>query len=520
MNFPNVQVLRANSRSEFFGENLLFKRLVEITVEGSFLQLSASNGTPTHQDLNSLEGSLFGENVFFQQISVNGVDFGEGYVNNFNSSPDGDDVNDKKYTATIVIPEQNATNVSLEGGAQIENDFKYLNDFSESSTFTKGAGVKDSYSQTISLSVVPPTKSEGKTIAESIIQSFLDANSLTSLIEGQYQKSGIKKYYQQSYDKENNSYNITVNFDLYPRASGSNDEVFVIQNISIKYSEDGVLTATEAGECIGNSEGNVNQRADDAADKAKSLVGAALGNLSGAYDTATYGPLIATPISQSFTIITFEGKASYSVTYTTSEELIENSGFWNYTIKVDISDGGDVTGTEEGTIIGYGEKDKKNSKFTTALDLYGSKKGGIKSRIQNCTKDVDSFKLISKSLTHSENAGSVQYSETYSSNTAILEGQDFTKILANITKDYDRNLFSTFNIVNLKEIAQVQENLLENNTVTAVTINGKGGVKVGDYIGKAKTFIEKDEYVSNVSLDFSSSQRELTLNAVYFKMPS
>lgn len=521
MNFPNVQVLSASSRSEFFGENLRWKTVVEITVEGSFLELSANNGTQTHSQVNSLEDSLFGKNTqFYQNLTVNGVSFGQGYVNSFNSSAEGTDINDKKYTATIVIPEDGNINQAVEGIGTIDPDFKYLESFSESSTFTKGEGIKDSYSQTISLSVIPPQKANGQNIAKTIIQKFISQNNLTSLINGQYQQS-VKKYYEQAYDPVTNSYSFNVNYDLYPRESSSDNNVLVTRNVSIEYGADGVITASENGECIGNAEGSVNDRANAASSKAKELISAAFGNLSGAYDTGKYGPLIDTPINKNFTIIVFEGRVSYSVTYTTSKELIQDKGFWEYSVNIETTDGGDVIGSEEGTFTGLEENDLKKSKYQKALTLFNENKGQIKGRIQEYAKGNTTLKEISTSETHSEIQGIIRYNKTYTSNDAIqLEGQNFTKIITTITQDFNRKLFSTFNIVGNKEIAQVQNNLLQNNTTYNIVLNGESTLKISDYLSKARSLIDKSEYISDVSFSFSPSEREFNLNATYFEMPS
>jgi hypothetical protein len=521
MNFPNVQVLSASSRSQFFGENLRWKTMVEITVEGSFLELSASNGTPTHSQLNSLENSLFGKGQqFYQNLSVNGVNFGAGYVSNFSSNAAGDDINDKKYTATVTIPEDGAINQSVEGIGSISNtNFKFLESFSESSTFTKGEGVKDSYSQTISLSVAPPTKTSGLTIARDIIQKFISQNSLTSLINGQYQTS-VKKYYEQGYDPVTNSYSFNVNYDLYPREANSDESVLVTRNISVEYSADGIITATENVECLGNIEGSVQTRYNAAVAKVKSLLSSAFGNLNNSYNNTKYGSLINTPISKNFTSVVFEGRASYSVTYTNSKELILNNGFWEYSSNIEITDGGDIVGSEEGSIIGVGENNLNKDKYKKALTLYQSKKIGIKGRIQEYIKNAATLKELSISETHSEVQGSIKYSRTYSSNDSIQpENQNFTKIVVNKTEDFDRKLFSTINIVGKKEIAQIQNNLLQNNTTYNIVLNGRSSLKFSDYLSKAKSLFGSEGYISDISFSFSPSEREFNFNATYFKMP-
>lgn len=520
MNFPNVQVLSANSRSEFFGENLRWKTIVEITVEGSFLELSATDHQAIHSQVNSLEDDIF-ENgsQFYQSLTVNGVSFGSGYVRSFNSNAEGTDINDKKYTATIVIPEDGSINQAVEGliGGISNSNFKYLESFSESSTFTKGEGLKDSYSQIISLSVVPPQKSNGLSIAQAIIQKFINQNSLTSLIQGLYQKS-VKKYYEQSYDEINNSYSFNVNYDLYRRDEDSDDTVLVTKNISIQYSPDGVITATEDGNCVGNIEGTAQARSAIAAQKAKSLIDNAFQNLNSSYDTSKYGTLIDTPISKNFTAVVFEGRVSYSITYTNSKEVIEDKGFWEYSTNIEITNGGDVIATEEGSIIGLGEFNLNKDKYKKSLSLFNEIKSDIKNRLQEYVKTGVTLKELSNSETHSDI--SIKYTQTYTSEEAIqAEGQDFTKIIVEKTQDYDRNLFSTFNIVENKEIAQIQQNLLENNTVYNIVLNGKSSLKFSNYLSKAKSLISENGYIADVSCSFSPSEREFNFNATYFKMP-
>jgi hypothetical protein len=522
MNFPNVQVLSANSRSEFFGENFRWKTLVEITVEGSFLSLSSTTYSAIHGQLNNLETSLFGSPTFYSSLTVNGVNFGEGYVSSFSSSPEGTDVNDKKYTATIVIAEDGTQNPGLEGIGSLNQNFKYLESFSESSTFTKGEGVKDSYSQTISLSIIPPEKSNGLTAAKAIIQDFISGNNLTTLIAGQYQKT-VKKYYEQGYDPVTNSYSFNVNYDLYTRGSGSDDNVLVIKNISIEYQSDGFIVATENGECIGNAGGAFNVRSDAASAKAKQLSDDALENLNGSYDSSKYGPLIEPPLSKSFTSVVFEGRASYSVTYTTSKELVENSGFWEFSANIETTEGGDIVGTEDGTVTGTEENNLNKDKYKKALTLFnGTVKPGIQNRVTGYVKSgAGVLKEISSSETHSEIQGTIRYSKTYTSNNSIqAEGQDFSKILTTITKDFDRNLFSTFNIIENKEVAQKQTNLLENNTTYNIVLNGRYKTTLSDYLSKAKSLIDKTQHISDVSFSFSPSEREFNLTATYFEIPS
>jgi len=522
MNFPNVQILNANSRSDFFGENLRWKTVLEITVEGIFLDLSSTTYNAIHTQLNNLENTIFASSSnFYQPITINGVSFGSGYITNFTSGPEGDDVNDKRYSVNIVIPQDGSINTSIEGlnGSISDSNFKFLESFSESSTFTKGEGIKDSYSQTISLTLIPPVKNQAnnRLVAKNIIEKFINNNSLTSLITGQYQKS-VKKYYEQAYDPITNTYSFNVSYDLYPRESQSSDNVLVTRNTSISYQQDGIIIATENVECVSNIAGTVNARYNAAYTRALQLLNSSLSNLSNSYNVSKYGNLIPTPITKNFTSVVFEGRVSYSISYTTSRELIAQEGFWEYSINIEKNESGEITGSEDGTIIGVSEVNISNTKYQKALALYNSKKSQIKNRITNYVSGAF-LKEVSSSETHSEIQGSIKYNRSYNSSNAIQETGPFTKIVSNIQEDYDRKLFSTFNIVGKKEIAQIQKNLLENNITYNIVLNGRANVSFSEYLSKARSLISNIGFISNVSYSYSPSEREFNFSATYFIMP-
>jgi hypothetical protein len=296
MNFPNVQVIQASSRSEFFGASSRWKSIIEITVEGSYLALENSNGyTQTHAQANQTENANFGGGTFYSSLTVNGVSFGEGYVNSFRAEAGGVDIQDKKYTATIVIPRDgNVTQLSTDGAGSVpKGDFKYLDSFTETSSFSKGPGVVDNYNQSISLSIAPKTKAAGKGIASGIIRGAIENNQLTSLINGQYKKS-VKKVYEQTYDEVTNSYSTVVDFQLYSRsdAPGNTDNLLVKTNVTVEFLSNGAVNITENGECIGNQNSASQSRYSEAAGQAATLMKNAFGRCSSYLPAGNHNPLI------------------------------------------------------------------------------------------------------------------------------------------------------------------------------------------------------------------------------------
>jgi len=531
MNFPNVQVLNASSRSEFFGDNVRWKTVYELSVEGNFLALQSTNSI--HSLVNNQESDFFNSSIFEDSIVINGTNFGEGYVSNFSSPAEGPDVKNKRYTATIIIrKEGNLNTIVTEGLGQVtKSDFQYIESFSESSVFNKGIGVKDSYSQNINLNLISRTPGSQKSIAESIIKSFINTNLLTSLIQGQYQKTSIKKYYTQSYDEINNAYNVNVNFEFAPRSitPGNAEGLIIISNVKKDYLTGGILNISENVECIGNQNKDSEKNYLDASKEINNLISTAFSRLS-SYVDAEHNPLIDQPINKSFVSSPFEGRAGYSITFSNSKEVIADSGYWEFSINFQLvgPNTDNIIANEQGTIIGSTELNVKQDKYKKALSIWNEKKTSIKTRI---TSENSSFpgdaKIVSSEENHNEIEGSISYNYTYNHNYSLFTEESASKISkknVSVTQEYDRKIFSTFNIVGFKEIIQVQKNLLPNNTTINVILNGKSDTSINDYLSEAKILVSQNilpetyKELENVNYDFSPSAREFKLTASYFKM--
>jgi hypothetical protein len=527
MNFPNVQVLSANSTSQFFGDQVRWKSVLEISIEGSFIDLNSNNHSAIHTLTNNFETSAFAGSTFYSNITINGINFGDGYVNNFTASADNVDVKNKKYTASIIIPiEGNLNTISTDNlGSVSKLNFEFIDSFSENSVFTKGEGAKDTYNQTVSLSISPKIKTDGKSFAETIIKSFLNNNQLTSLISGVYQKTNIKKYYEQSYDEINNSYTCNSNFELYTRLVDSEEATLVNRSVRVEYNNDGTINITESGEVIGNNIGNDNVRYQNAITKVKTLKNGAFGRLSSYVPSSgiNNNPLINQIISENISTIPFEGRVTYSITFTNSKEVIAQSGYWNFTIGVGINEGGETILTEDGTIIGTGDVTLNKSKFNRARNLFNIKKSEIQSRLQNYYSGNGTIKELSSSVIYNDIEGSVQYSTSYTDSDSLVNNQIVRKAVSTVTQDYNRNLFSTFNIIGKKEIAQIQQNLLQNNTTVNIKLNGRFQESYKQYFNFAKNIADQyksNKHILSASYTYSPTNREFNLNVTYFNMPN
>jgi hypothetical protein len=521
MNFDNVRVLSANSRSQFFGEQVRWKSNLELNIEGSVLYDGPTEGySEIHTLLNTLETNAFGTGVFYTSITINGVNFGSGYVSNFSSSGDDVDINEKKYTLTVSIPvEGNLTDLNSGDFAGLGfTNFKYLDSFSESSTFIKGEGLKDTYTQSINLTVSPPIKSDGKTYAETIVKNFLNNNNLTSLIVGTYQKS-VKKFYNQTYDTLANTYSVSISYEVYPRQTDSTEQVLVIKNVSVDYGSEGVVTITENGTCVGNTAVSNSARFTLAINKAKELSSGSFSRCQTSMPVGSHNPLLDYPISKSFTTNEYEGSASYSVTFTNSKEIAELKGYHTYNLEVQTTASGQKIAVENGSVIGGKEVKSTKDKYNNAVSLWATLKGVAIARVIDAS---DTGNLILESETHSEVEGRINYSYSYTNNTSIRANQEIRKVMSTISIQGNRRLSSNFNIVGKKEIIQIQPNLLHNEHNINITINGKYKTSIDTYLTEAKKSLTSSQfkYPSSVEYSLNPSEREFTLTATYFELPS
>lgn len=504
MNFNNATLLTYNRTSEFFSDTMRYRVNKELTIQGLLLELANDNGV--QEILSDLETFKAGFVSNWQDVILNGVNFGRGIVNNI-SFAEGNDVRTKEYTVSITIPEDGDTNTTGPYSGLNFSNFKYIESFSETSNFNKDLG-KDNYTQSINLTIKPPTTTDAINAAKAIAQNFFDNNNLSNTIANYTAYAGTKKYYTENYDPVNGEFSFSRNFELY---KGSNGTFSLSRRHTLNFDNEGVLSVTESAEYIGHTDAAF----DTANNAAKNDISSAFVRCLGLIPTYSLGgdnSLKAEPISKSWDTNPFQGTVSYSITFSNALRInAETFGaFHDFTIEVSESAGGIQTITQNGTIIGFGELLSSKNKYNNARNFFNNLSFDFSQYASN-------LKLLTSSETHSEIEGRINYSIAYTNDTSVLQTQTIRKIVTKISRQYTRNLFSSFNILNFKEIVQVQRNILPNEYVYNITVNGKGGVGINNFLAIAESQISKPpfSYLSDVNYSFDPAQRELNLNVTY-----
>lgn len=505
MNFNNATLLTYNRTSEFFSDTMRYRVNKELTIKGLLLELANDNGV--QNILNDLQVFQTGFSSNWQNVILNGVNFGSGIVNNI-SFTEGNDVRTKEYTVSISIPEDGDTN-TLGPYANLNfSNFKYIENFSESSTFTKDVG-RDNYTQNLQLTIKPPTTIDAINAAKTIAQNFFDNNSLSNTVGSYSSYAGTKKYYTENYDPINGEFNFSRNFELYENSDGT---FSLSRKHSINFDNEGVLSITESADYIGQT----NTAFDTVNNQAKIDIANAFSRCSSIvpiYELGGDASLRSQPVSKSWNADPFQGTINYSISFSNALRIDMGSfdAFHDYTVEVSESQGGIKTVVQNGTIIGFGELLLNNTKYLNATSYFNNLNIDL-------SEYADNLKLLSSTETHSQIEGRINYSTSYTNSTSLLESQTIRQIVTKISRQYTRNLFSSFNIPNFKEIVQIRSNTLPNEYVYNIVVNGKAGVGINTFLSTAKSQVTQPSfrsYLSDVNYSFDPGQRELTLNVTY-----
>ena len=519
MNFNNATLLGLTKTSQFFGDTFRYKADKQLSIEGLILDLDNYSGVSgVLEGVNDLETGLLNN---WEDIVLNGISFGSGIVNSISFS-DGTDVRYKTYTVDVSIPESGDFGPASAGDYSSLDftNFQYFESFSESSSFSRSVS-SDNYAQNLTINLKTPDSLDAVAVAQTVAQNFFDNNDITDSIGAYGSYPSTKKYYNEAYDNINGEFSFSCKFDLL---KGSNGLLSSSIKHSLSFDADGTIGVTEKATYDGHTEtpfDTVNTQAltDIAGAYAR------CDTVRGVYEIGGDRTLIDKPITKSWETDPFAGTLSYSVGYTNSLNVnsIFVGSFHTYNVSVKESTAGTYTVSQQGSIVGYGELDMAHSKYTNASSFYTnavapSVQGDLELLVPNLNQ-------IDNSQVHSEIEGTVNYTFNFSDNDSLLGAQQIRETVANISKEYDRNLVSTYQIVGYKEVAQVSANLQPNNYSYSISMRGKANTTVNQYLTAAKAIVSANPpspepvyYINSVDYDYDPFTRTFSFSLSYFSL--
>ncbi|MEY4342469.1 MAG: hypothetical protein RL736_262 [Pseudomonadota bacterium] len=524
MNLSNATVVSFNRRTQYLGENASLKSVVELSVQCAAV---GTNFGTIHGIINGIANSA-GTTQFREDISINGTSFGKGYVSSVTASPDGTDTQMKMYTV----------NVSIEYAGNLSKIFSTVGDssllqsFSDSYNFSR-EGVKENYTQECNLQINPDDRANGLNIGKGIVSAVAaDTTRLQSMLGFPPTLGGCKKFNEENYDQKSNTYSFKSSWQIY-KNTDSSPSTLVSYSTSGQFNEDGTITVTVKVDVIGNSGDTAQQRANEAKAKVESLKSSLFAKASSLYSqiknsiSGIHNSLQDYPTTETTDVAISEGRASSSRTYTNSLEIYASDKvYWQYSNSVTNEELSSII-SEEGTIFGGGPlNDAKTSlnsptqKYNSAKSKFNSIKGEIKQRAKNLWDNTGSgdFKLVSYSISHGYNAGSIKYNYRYSNNPALKFGdEDVTtpirKKHSDTSYDVNVNLSSNFLLFgqDMYELLQRQPNIMPKKKITRESMNGLGTLKMGDYITQSTVpSLGGNSVIESITFQFSIKNREFT----------
>jgi hypothetical protein len=517
MNFNDATLLTVSRKSQFLSDTVRYKTVKELTVEGLLLNLTNTDGV---YDITSAYYNFSLNAGNWEDIIINGYNFGKGIIKTVDFS-EGNDVRQKSYTVSIEIPEEGDLSTLINGGTQdytglSYTNFKYLENFSESSNFERNIG-KDNYSQNIRFVLKGPYSLDAIAAAKTMAENFFNNNTLANTVGTKYSDSQIKKYYNESYDTVNNTYDFSRTYEIN---RGSNGIYSVTRTHSLNFSEQGVSEINESAEYINHLQvggfDNISSQATTDLAGAYSRCNTIFAGYSNFIGGAT---LLTQPISKSWSATPFEGTIKYTVTFSNSSH-INTTYFWDYQITKNTSEGGVINIEENGTIVGFGHI--LDTKYSNASSGWTNIKAGINSRLTSYYSG-GTLKLISESLTQNTIEGKIDYSQKYTdadSNAANTQSIRKAIVKISIPKS-NRYLSSTYNIINKKELLQTSPNKLPNTYEYSIELNGKATLGISEYLSAARSYIGSTyDYLSDVNYSYNPFQRSFSLNATATSLPA
>lgn len=515
MIIQNASALGLDRQFQFWGDNVFrYKIIKNISIEGYVLDLTNSAG---------VSGILSGQNQYtydytqdWQNIIINGVDFGSGYIENLSFDP-AIDVRTDTYQANFTVFEEGSLNFPANAnysGIQ-SGQFKFLDSLSESfnSNITQK---RKSYSHSIDVRFITFDDDFSVNLAKQLATNLLNSADLTG-----FYWSGETPYnvlYTENYNKITNQCSFVKNYELVDRTG-----YLFFRNHSFVFDTNGVITVTENAEYRGKY--NVYDSVIVPAYKLD-VQGAYL-RCSGIFDEynddATNYILNPTGSTKQVTEIPREGFLSYSLSFT-NDLFYKTGAYWAWTNSINQDQNGVNQVSENGQIIGfnlidnYVKQNNANSFWAnTVRSSIAPRLSGVYAQFHLCPDAEPNIFLVNTSVSKNNRAGTVNYSANYTDDPTRIDIDGFKKV-DKVCSNVERTYLSSNVIVPRQfELKQISENF--NLLPYSLTINvvGENGKTLDEYLAFAYGYVDfcTGIYIesANYSLDPFNNQFSLVVNS-------
>jgi hypothetical protein len=535
--FNNVELLGYTHQNNFFGEKSLFYSSTRtVSIRGYALDLASSNGV---DGIFNSVNQLINQTKDFQDITINGQNFGRGKVKSF-SVDSGNWVRYTQYQADIEVllevPIANINSPEFNGINIADKKLNLLKSFSESfsldfDTQNKVLGGE----HTIDIEYDADNKNTNLIRLAQILATELlkTIPSHPDIVEGNYlTRQKYKVLNSENYNTITGKCGFKRTFS-YSTVNNNKNYSF-IRTHSVEIGENGIATASE--NCSIKGESDEPSLYDNALTGYNELIGSAYSRCSSVFQNYKtkfniIDNLNTEIVGKSVQVNKFVGTINYTVNFDNDPKK-ENSLFlWEYTNTIDRDENGIWTASERGSIQG---RDKIGSpkRYQNAENGWNSNKSGVGGRVSSfynseAKNGSGSLKDLSKNISRNPYEGKIEYTYTYTDDRTILKNDPngITKLSIENSDTDIMPLTKDFIIPNKTYTLNQNRNLKKQGTYT-IKVNMEIGCTVSNknfnsfpYFNiakqKAGAFSRQDSYLESVSYSSEEAEKTISYQATY-----
>jgi hypothetical protein len=512
--FTNVKLLEYTHTPVSLSAGLRYRIEKQFKITGRLLDETYSGPLALFQQQDLLLGGA----VDYQDINLNGVSFGAGKVQSISFSG-GTMVRTEDYEYSIVCYDEGIlTNGS--GGVysgiswtdtdeieELSESFDYSENEEGDKEYTHSFGVKYAI-RTTEAAVI----ASGKALAASFLSA---ASGLTQFLNSYAGLSGARRLYSEEYNTVEGSVSITEVLSL-PKTAASGYSYSYEYKMDL--GEDGFVNASESL----SIEGLTNPPYAGARAGQLALESGAATRIASVFSAYNWSdaPLFTSPISKATSIDQFAGTVQITQNFSNNPKYQTNVA-WERTIELSRDGDNFYNISEVGSIQGLG---KESERLPRAVAFFTNPVlSGIAARIATAyatTGRSETPFQIKQSKSKNSFAGRIEYSFVYTDDNR-LANNEIRKEEIEVTDSLPVHLVQKYNIFNVKELVQTQQQTTLGGLSVSVKLRGKRNLPLATYLARGVAIltdtkpVTADSYLDSCDYSISPESNEFNLSASF-----
>jgi hypothetical protein len=449
--FNNAALLSYSHSPKFLGDNFVYSIEKNLTIRGTIADFYNTSGV---SGVSSGIYDIIKLASVSDDIVLNGVNFGSGYIRNINVD-EGNWVRRGEYTADVLILSTgNLYNMTGNYFTGLQNftglPIYLMNDFSENFSLDLDSENNYNYEHSVSFGFENALIYSGADIlAKQIASGIIGKEVPFNLISGNSNFLSGKRYYEESYDIINKKFSFSES--LIKNISGDiSDANF---SYSLRRDENGITEVTESIKISANQ----SPKFTTAKLKLNELKIGSYQRSQNFYANYLSGSLNNFPTTQGYDVNRFDGTIDFETVYT-DNPFIDNRYNWSIDTSVDSDSSYEIICSATLSIEGDGVPNT-DRKYNNAIYGYGQKQSTLFGKINslysryllaNTNKCVSGGTLNKKqeNFVSSKYNGNINYTVSYTNKNLTYNPNGIEEEKESISEKYPLNIYTDYYINN------------------------------------------------------------------------